>query len=310
MHRQLLLPGLELRGGPVAVDAANGDHAEFHDFLHYVFDLRCLGVVAVYQDGQTPFGGYAGTHVFLLLVEIRAPLPGTAAHRSAWGRADDGEVPAGALECATGRCPAAAVSSAKRKQSHRWSFTTPTACRCEYTIVGPTKRNPRALRSRLTRRDSSVRRGNLAIVAPAADHRLPSDEAPQVSAEAAELLLHGHKGARVGDRRAYLEPVAHDFRIPDQGVLLGSAEIGPRDRPRSRGRRAGSRSACAGMVRQLSPACAPSRIRNSNWRRSSSHTGVPHSRSWYACIGASPAHHGQRFGSPITRRPRRRRSGG
>src|SRR5262245_36834388 len=47
-------------------------------------------------------------------------------------------------------------------------------------------------------------------------------------------------------------------------------------------------------VRHESPACAPSRTRNSNCLRSS-WTGVPHSRSWYAIIWGSFEGHSHDF---------------
>src|SRR5829696_7191941 len=54
------------------------------------------------------------------------------------------------------------------------------------------------------------------------------------------------------------------------------------------------------MVRQLSPACAPSTVRSSNsaW---SSWVGTPQSPSWYAIISGSVPAHSQRVSWPMVR---------
>src|SRR3954447_25768479 len=42
------------------------------------------------------------------------------------------------------------------------------------------------------------------------DARRAADEAPHISVEAAELLLHGEKGPGIGNGRVDLQAVAHD----------------------------------------------------------------------------------------------------
>lgn len=52
-----------------------------------------------------------------------------------------------------------AAHSRWRKQLSTWSLTIPIACICAYMMVGPTKENPRLLRSLLSAREVSVSAG-------------------------------------------------------------------------------------------------------------------------------------------------------
>ena len=125
---------------------------------------------------------------------------------------------------------------------------------------------------------------------PRAAQRMPAREPPDVGVERSELLLHFQESPCVFYGCRDLEAIAHNARITHQrrGAFLRIAKPcarqireTPRDTPRA-----------FRIVDQLRPACAPSRIRNSNSRASLS-TGRPHSHSRYSIISGSRAH-GQR----------------
>src|SRR5690606_31526591 len=63
-----------------------------------------------------------------------------------------------------------------------------------------------------------------ALLAPAVHDRLAADEAPDVSIEAAELLLHGEEAAGVRDRGLDLLPVADDAGIGEQPLDRAAVE--------------------------------------------------------------------------------------
>src|SRR5262245_5478874 len=66
-------------------------------------------------------------------------------------------------------------------------------------------------------------RGDLASLE---DDRLAADEAPDVGVEAAEFLLHGEKGQRVGFRRPDLEAIPDDAGIAHQRLQFPGGEAG------------------------------------------------------------------------------------
>jgi hypothetical protein len=102
----------------------------------------------------------------------------------------------------------------------------------------------------------------------AGDSAPVAHECPHVAIEAAELALHREKRASVFHCASDLEPVADDIRVGEQPLDAPGVEA--RDPGRiETGRRLAMAVALPRIVDQLSPACAPSRIRNSKNTRSS-----------------------------------------
>ena len=68
-----------------------------------------------------------------------------------------------------------------RKQVTTWSSASPAACMNAYTVVGPTNRKPRRLRSLLSAVDCGVDDGSSPSCSPRADDRRAVDERPHVA---------------------------------------------------------------------------------------------------------------------------------
>src|SRR5882672_7224809 len=91
-----------------------------------------------------------------------------------------------------------------------------------YATVGPTKLNPRCLRSLLNASDSGW---NLSRSLPVAEFGLPDDEPPAVGVKAAELFLDFEKRTSIAHRGLDLHAVADNLRISQKapGLFLGIA---------------------------------------------------------------------------------------
>ena len=83
-------------------------------------------------------------------------------------------------------------------------------------MVDPTKLNPRFLRSLLIASDSGVLAGTCFIDFGRFTRGFPSNELPDITVEAAELLLHAEKRFRILHGRRDLQLVADDARIAQQ----------------------------------------------------------------------------------------------
>src|SRR5512139_2470298 len=160
-------------------------------------------------------------------------------------------------------------------------------------MVGPANRNPRRDSSRLIASDCGVDEASSDIDRQRFTSGLPPTNPQRNSAKEPASCRR--------ERRARAFPIAAStfrrFR-----TIPGSARRRATSRSPYRATRPGRNPENAlrypsrrwRTVRQESPACAPSRTRNSN-RRTSSRTGTPHSSSWYRVISASsPADQGHR----------------
>jgi hypothetical protein len=93
-----------------------------------------------------------------------------------------------------------------------------------YATVGPTKLNPRCLRSLLNASDSGEVTGICCVVF-AAEFGLSSNEPPAVGVEGAELFPDVEKRPGIAHRGLDLHEIADDLRISQKapGVFLGIA---------------------------------------------------------------------------------------
>ena len=121
--------------------------------------------------------------------------------------------------------------------------------------------------------------GNVSGRLPAIGDRSAVNEGPNVLVKAADLLLDQKKSLRIGNGRLNFKPVPNDTGLPSSRRIF-VRRIWRLPPGQSDQRPSGRRHAFEESRFQLNPACAPSRMRNSNNRRSSC-TGTPHSSSWY-----------------------------
>jgi hypothetical protein len=158
-----------------------------------------------------------------------------------------------------------------------WSFTIPSACMAEYTVVGPTKRNPLRRRCSASFFDSGVDGGMSATVAGAgagaagaADQKASTSDRP--------FSCHS-TSVRALDTTASILPL---WRIIDWSATSRSMSGGPNLLMATgskflKARRNASR--LRSTTSHDNPLWNPSRHSFSN-TRSSSRTGLPHSLSW------------------------------
>ncbi len=144
-------------------------------------------------------------------------------------------------------------------------------------MVEPTKLKPRFLRSLLNASETVLRAGMSLRVRHGVLQRHAVDEAPLVVRETAKLFLDPQEGARILHGRFELESVSHDARVLHQTFNPLRSEA--RDALHVEvGERGSVRPTFAQHGEPTQPACAPSKVKNSNSTRSSC-TGTPHSLS-------------------------------
>src|SRR5262245_30968139 len=152
-------------------------------------------------------------------------------------------------------------------------------------MVGPTNRNPRRIRSR----DIAVASGVVAGTSRGVRHRFCIGVPPTKDQRCRSRLPPSRSSSSTARAFAIGASIVSRLRTMPSSRRSRATSRAPKRATRAGSKRAKTwryRGRFARIVRQLSPACAPSSTRNSNRVRSSC-AGTPHSSSWYATSSGS-----------------------